>query len=692
MPIFVAGVAGLAVRWPPAARSLAALAALAGYVLLAVAPGRSVLDGPRRLLTTALPADPRGAELAAVVVAAGLAALWSAHLVLRPDRPTGPPRRAARVRAGSPLAPAAPAVLLFVLALAVGASAGPPAGWIPPALAGLGGLLLLTGRLAQGARPRGAATGPRLGGGTDRPPRRGWTRVLAPLAVLAAVVAVVSPVGPSAPGADLRAEPFDARSLVEQPVPPREDTTPLALFPALRSGDYKLDLDVRTSARGGLWLRMTTLPVFDGRSWTTSATYRRAGTRLAPAPGRGTATTAEITMRPAGALGWLPSPGRPVAVAAAPAELGVDGDTGDLVVSRDGPAPETYEVTGETPVLDPARLRADRPLSASAGEQDGELLGPAVRTAAIQAAGTAATPFARVAAVHRYLTRTDFTLATDDSAPGGHGTFQVSELLRTRSGTAEQYASALALMLRSLGYQARVVMGFRADEYDTGLGGYRLDGSTVDARTEVHFAGAGWVLFDATPRTRTADGKTAPAPPRPADDAGRIAEEESSRPQVAPTVPPAPRAAPAPRPADSGPPRALLAVMATAVLLLVLLLLVPVVKLLRRWRRRRGPDPARRITGAWSDTIDRLVEVGVPAGADRTTGELAADAAAHADGSRIGVLARLRDAAFAPDPPTHTQADVAWSAADDVRRRLRRGRSPGRRARAHLDPRPLLRR
>jgi hypothetical protein len=159
---------------------------------------------------------------------------------------------------------------------------------------------------------------------------------------------------------------------------------------------------------------------------------------------------------------------------------------------------------------------------------------------------------------------------------------------------------------------------------------------------------------------------------------------------VVPTVPPPPRTAPSTRPADPGPPLALLAAVLVAVLL-TLLLAVPAGKVVRRWRRRRRPDPARRIAGAWADTVDRLVEAGVPTGADRTTGEVAADAAERA-GPDVRVLAHLQDAAFAPQPPTHADADAAWTAATDVRRRLRRGRSLSRRARAQLDPRPLLRR
>jgi len=685
--------AGAALRLSPAARTLAGMAVLAAYVLLAVAPGRSVVDGPRRLLTAALPADPRGPELAAVVIAAGLAGLWSASLAVRPPLPAQP-RRAARTRAPSPLAPVAPAVVLLVLALAVGAGAGRPPGWVLPAVVAPAGLLLVVDRLAQDTTPAKGASGPTLGGTTARAPRRRWSSLLAPAAVLVVAAAVAIQLGPSAPLADLRARPFDARSLVDQPVPPREDITPLTYFPTLRSGERELTLDVRTpEVRGGLWLRLATLPVFTGQTWTTAATYRRAGNRLPPAPDRPAGTprpvTAEVTVR--GDLGWLPTPGRAVEVAAAPAELGVDTDTGDLVVSRDGPPLGPYRVTGETAVPDAARLRTDSPLPASVAEQDVTVLGTEVRSRALQVAGRAATPFGRVSAVRAYLTGPGFRLATGKDTPTGSSSFAVRTLLTTRTGTAEQYASAFALMLRSLGYRTRVVMGFRTGRYDATLGGYRLDGSTVDVRTEVQFAGAGWVPFTVTPRTR-ADGS--PPPPDtlpPADDAGSIADRESADPQTVPTVPPPPRSATAPRPAgDPGPPLAL-AIGGAAGVLLLALLAIPLAKVIRRRRRRRG-DPTGRIAGAWADTVDRLVELGVPVDAGRTTGELATDAATRAPGSRIVVLARLRDASFAPSPPSADEADTAWNAADDVRKRLRHGRSARCRARAHLDPRPLLRR
>lgn len=307
-------------------------------------------------------------------------------------------------------------------------------------------------------------------------------------------------------------------------------------------------------------------------------------------------------------------------------------------------------MTGEAAVPDGAALRADSPLPASAAEQDVAVFGAEVHSRAIEVVGRTATPFGKVSAVLAFLTGPGFRLATGPQAPSGSSSFAVRRLLSTRTGTAEQYASAFALMLRSLGYQARVVMGFRTGPYDATLGGYRLDGSTVDVRTEVRFADSGWVPFTVTPRTRT-DGSSPPDARPPADDGGPSPRRRVPTRGRCPPCRRPPPSAPASRPVDDpGPPLALLAAVGVGVLLLALLA-VPVLKMIRRRRRRRG-DPVKRIAGAWADTVDRLVEIGVPVGAGRTTGELAADAAAHAGGSPIAVLAGLRDASFAPELPS----------------------------------------
>jgi hypothetical protein len=65
-------------------------------------------------------------------------------------------------------------------------------------------------------------------------------------------------------------------------------------------------------------------------------------------------------------------------------------------------------------------------------------------------------------------------------------------------GDQEQYASAYALMARSLGYPARVVMGF-APEIPEGGGAVEVTGDDVTAWVEVAFEGVGWVAYNPTP-------------------------------------------------------------------------------------------------------------------------------------------------------------------------------------------------
>src|SRR6266508_1892564 len=54
----------IATRAAPVTRIAVSLVALTSYVVLVLAPGRAFVAGPKRLLTTALPIDPAGPELA----------------------------------------------------------------------------------------------------------------------------------------------------------------------------------------------------------------------------------------------------------------------------------------------------------------------------------------------------------------------------------------------------------------------------------------------------------------------------------------------------------------------------------------------------------------------------------------------------------------------------------------------------
>ena len=73
-----------------------------------------------------------------------------------------------------------------------------------------------------------------------------------------------------------------------------------------------------------------------------------------------------------------------------------------------------------------------------------------------------------------------------------------------RRGHCEFFASALALMTRSLGIPARVVSGFRGGEYLPGEEAYLVRASMAHLWVEVLIPDHGWVRFDPSPRSEMA--------------------------------------------------------------------------------------------------------------------------------------------------------------------------------------------
>lgn len=79
-------------------------------------------------------------------------------------------------------------------------------------------------------------------------------------------------------------------------------------------------------------------------------------------------------------------------------------------------------------------------------------------------------------------------------------------ILDAKSGHCELYASALALMVRSLGVPARVVSGYRGGDWDEADRSYTITNDMAHLWAEVYFPDVGWVPFDPSPPS------TSPAP------------------------------------------------------------------------------------------------------------------------------------------------------------------------------------
>jgi len=78
-------------------------------------------------------------------------------------------------------------------------------------------------------------------------------------------------------------------------------------------------------------------------------------------------------------------------------------------------------------------------------------------------------------------------------------------LFETRAGHCEYFASAMIIMLRTLGIPSREVNGFLPGEYNELGGDYIVRASDAHSWVEVYFPGVDWQTFDPTPAAPEAE-------------------------------------------------------------------------------------------------------------------------------------------------------------------------------------------
>jgi transglutaminase-like putative cysteine protease len=276
----------------------------------------------------------------------------------------------------------------------------------------------------------------------------------------------------------------------------------------LRASKVEPVLRYRSTTSAPGYLRLTSLDLFDGSTFSTSALSAKPNTSVdgtvpgstapKPTPGNPAITTnVEVSNL---AVHWLPVDSQPSSVKVGGDWL-YDAASGTIWSAKDSTDGAKYTMTSVPVDPSPSQLAAAGP-PGPAEAADLILppnLSPAVKALAHRITKKAATPYTEAVELQAYLADSRvYTYDTSVSADPGSNSLE-DFLFRTKRGFCQQFSASMAVMARILGIPARVAVGFTA-------GTKQKDNSwlvtTRDAHAwpELWFQGIGWVPFEPTPR------------------------------------------------------------------------------------------------------------------------------------------------------------------------------------------------
>jgi len=120
-----------------------------------------------------------------------------------------------------------------------------------------------------------------------------------------------------------------------------------------------------------------------------------------------------------------------------------------------------------------------------------------IPTLAQSVTAKAPNPYDKANAIENYL-RTRYTYTLELSGKPGQDPL-AHFLFETHAGHCEYFASAMTIMLRTLGIPSREVNGFLPGEFNDLAGDYIVRASDAHSWVEAYFPGTGWMTFDPTP-------------------------------------------------------------------------------------------------------------------------------------------------------------------------------------------------
>ncbi len=160
-----------------------------------------------------------------------------------------------------------------------------------------------------------------------------------------------------------------------------------------------------------------------------------------------------------------------------------------------------YSAVSAVRDLSPQHLRQAGPIDTDLHAQDLRLpaeLPARVATLAGNVTAGRPTEYDRVESITNYLSA-HYRYSLDTPRLPANADAVDQFLFNDHVGFCEQFASALAVMLRSQGIPSRLVVGYSTGDRDSFTGSFTVRAHDAHAWVEVLFPGVGWVPFDASP-------------------------------------------------------------------------------------------------------------------------------------------------------------------------------------------------
>ncbi|MFF1877396.1 transglutaminaseTgpA domain-containing protein [Leifsonia sp. NPDC058230] len=513
--------------------------------------------------------------------------------------------------------------------------------------------------------------------------RPGTTRPTASLSVAASSIAVALILSGTAPGFDRGG----ATSFTAGGVSIGGTVTPLIdLGRDLRRPAAVRTLTYTTTAASGQYLKLASLDQFTGSVWK----HRERDTKRLP-PGNtigpvfglsdSVATTKITTNIEIDNMQsrWLPVPYPVQGI------KGLNGtwswDPDDLTIGGVNSSTQGQKYTATSLVIQPTaeQLKNAGGFVPTSIERDLFLpssLPPIIASTAIAATQGAESEYDKAVALQDYFRDNNFVYSTQTPLRQGYdgdGARVIARFLEVKSGYCVHFASAMALMARTLGIPSRVAEGYLPGATSGGTannpGLYTVTSDDLHAWPELYFAGVGWVPFEPTvgrgtiPSYTRPDVGATPIGPLPTSTSTSAAQR---------LVPTDPANLSSPTGATATSPLQPIASGFGVAVLVIALLLVPAVfrRVRRRQRLRRLTDEWGGAGIAWDELRDTARDLGWAVPDTETPRAFASRIAAAVAGTpgedAIARLLTVRER-DAYGPPSRA---VAVGLADDLHRVL----------------------